>query len=147
VVGKELRWGETPWDGLPREALLREVQRMYAALVAARSALKCLSDPSSSFWSPLVGTGGLALVKIQKAVGPVEGEWNDGNEVAYDTFFRYANDLLFGPEVGHGWAACDGCPHLLGGGDAAGKPCVFCAKDGRRAIRRPLEWKDLGLRE
>ncbi len=141
----ELQWGETPWDNLSREDLLREVQRMYAAVLSADGALSlCRGNERGGFWSASGGTGGRALAKCELARAWVESEYDHEN--VYRAFFRYAVDLLFSPELGFGWTACDGCDVLTGpmdGKPIVGQPCSECARQGRQSVRRPLEWRDL----
>lgn len=146
---RELRWGETPWDELPREDLLREVQRMYAAIVSLDSCMQIqrCSSPHSPYWTK-GGSGFHALEEARMILEPLHEQFSSEN--IYRAFFRYAVDLLFAPELGFGWTACDGCTHLYGD-DAdlpeerrmLGKPCPDCAAKGRHFIRRRLEWRDM----
>jgi hypothetical protein len=49
---KELKWGQTPWDDLPREELLRHIQRLYSALESARSMFQINAHGGSGrYWS------------------------------------------------------------------------------------------------
>jgi hypothetical protein len=144
TVARKLEWGETPWDNWPREKLLREVQRMYAALVSARSPLAMMkqNDPASPFWG-LDGTGGCALAKVEQTLAPYP------NEPAYRTFFRYATDLLF-DGLGQGWMVCDKCDCMTAGVSNRDRPkdCASCAMAGRpRARVRRLRWSDLKPKE
>lgn len=148
MSNRELKWGQTPWDNLPREELLRHVQRLYAALVAARSALSLVGHgEASGFWDRRRGSGGRALAQSDIALGKALAGHDSEN--VYRSFFRYAVDLLFLPELGRYWTACDGCTSFWGDeqGNLAGKPCRECAALGRHSIRRPLEWRDLAPRE
>lgn len=140
----DLRWGETPWDDLPREELLRVTQRFYSALTAAHSVLRMHSDMSgqSPFWSTR-GTGGRALAKTTQALGP----YDDGGpyrEAIYRRFFRVADDLLF-DGLGHGWHVCDVCGCMLATADkSAPDECIDCAHKGSKGRQmRPITWDDM----
>ena len=141
-MSRKLEWGETPWDNMPRAKLLRETQRMYAALVSARSPLAMMqqADPTAPFWR-LDGTGGKALAKVEQALAPYPGE------PAYRSFFRYATDLLF-DGLGSGWMVCDKCDCMTAGVTAADRPkdCASCrmkVKSEPGVPVRPLRWSDL----
>lgn len=150
---KQLRWGETPWDNLSREELLREVQRAYDALIAVSSCLnmaKARSGVSAEYWG-YGGMGGRALEMARQVTEPIETTY--GSENIYSSFFRYAVDLLFdqstGFDIGFGWAVCPECGITVGtsrGGESpVGKPCseYRVGKKGCQGIMRTLEWKDL----
>jgi hypothetical protein len=158
-MADELQWGQTWWDDWPREKLLREVQRMYAALESAKAALRLASggDERSPFWRrPSFppydhgGTGGAALGKCEKVLADYP-EASSASENAYRCFFRYAADLFFGREYGAGWAVCDQCGMMLGAdGDGKvmdGQTCYDCARNGRQSVMRALEWRDLEPKE
>lgn len=136
---RKLEWGETPWDDMPREQLLREVQRMYAALLAARSPLAMwkLRDPESPFWS-IHGTGGRALSMADQALAPYP------NEPAYRSFFRYAVDLLF-EGVGSNWMICEGCLGMVGNHLDRPTSCCLprCEKADPKPVFRKICWDDL----
>lgn len=140
-----LKYGETPWDHLNHADLLREVQRMYSAILSLQSVAKIIQsqEPHSLFWTK--GSGHKALAKAEMILAPLHEKYEAGD--IYRAFFRYAVDLLFTPELGGRWTACDGCQHFYGsiGDDESmvGKPCLDCSHQGRHSIRRPLEWKDL----
>lgn len=141
---KSLKWGETPWDDMPRKDLLREVQRMYSALTSAQSALYAMSNAESSPWWSNVGTGGRALEKVKQALEAYDdgGRWR---ESIYRSFFRYADDLLF-RGVGPGWMICDECQQMTGrpldGEQSA--TCILCEMKGNPGRpTRPLTWSDV----
>ena len=141
---RDLNWGETPWDDMPREELVRETQRFYAAIVEAKSILgqSAYGRTAMPFWSS-VGMGGRALARATKALEPYEGKWP--GETPYRAFFRYAVDLLF-PGMGAGWHICDACGFMLGSSPDGTPPagCIDCAYKGRTAPPlRPIEWRDL----
>lgn len=136
---KRLEWGETPWDAMPREELLREVQRGYSALTAARGVLSMTKalDPSSPFWIGPYGTGGRALAKCNAVVEPIEARF-DGEDI-YRSFFRYADDLLFGTEIGSGWRVCPN-GHMFASNltDLSAETCSIC-----KGAMRAITWADL----
>lgn len=151
---KTLRWGETPWDNLSREELLREVQRMYAAVSAMYSALRITAHgQESGYWGPS-GTGGSAIEMGRQIVEPLRERYGDG---MYRAFFRYALDLLFeqrsGYQIGHGWAVCPECGRMAGdpeGHSFVGRRCAellhLRAEGPCAGVLRPLEWADLEKR-
>lgn len=135
---RRLGWGETPWDDMPREDLLRHVQRLYAATLSARGTLRMLAlgDPSP-FWSGQ-GTGGRAIAKCEHAMREAAPDFFEAEGDLYDSFYRYAVDLLF-PDLGRGWTIGD-CGHLFGH-DERNRPtteCFFCKKP-----MRPFTWADM----
>lgn len=140
-------WGQTPWDSLSKEQLLREVQRMYSACVSARSTLRIMrvQDQFSPFWTSQHGTGYRALSKLDQIVEPVEREF-DGEDI-YRMFYRYADDLLFTAEDGFGWYVCPVCNRMIARGGASstetydGKPCKYTPNC--KGIYRKLTWEDM----
>lgn len=145
---RDLKFGETPWDDMPREELLREVQRMYSALVSARGVLREAQrgEEHSPYWKKNVpdhrgvgggwGSGGEALLKVEQALAPyLDARGDDGN--TYDAFFRYANAILFDGLLV--WKVCDACEQFVGNYDGlAIDKCHLCGGDVR-----PLAWDDL----
>lgn len=134
---KHLKWGETPWDGLSREELIRECQRMYAALQSAQS-IMC-QYRIRSLWPRLpVGTTQDGAHDALEAIAKVDPYWGHGvgascmeevrqamslvdkfdNDDVYRSFFRYARDLLFedrdGLQLGFGWDVCPVCGVMIG---------------------------------
>ncbi len=137
---RKLKWGQTPWDELPREDLLLQVQRLYSALNSTRSALKLTShgQERSPFWS-IVGTGGRALHKADQALDAARMKYTDGD--LFGIFFRYADDLLFGRPIGYGWMICP-AGHLTARTERpAPVACVVCPKPNPEV--RPIAWRDL----
>lgn len=148
-----LKWGQTPWDNLSREELLRELQRAYAALTATNGALAMMCEKGkSAFWGR-GGTGGDALEKARCVIETTEERF-DAEDI-YRAFFRYATDLLF-PEAkwhqGPGWRTCDHCStetnreffaecHDIRQAPVAEPKPQNCHKCGRPM--RAIEWKDL----
>lgn len=141
---RKLEWGQTPWDDLSREELLREVQRMYVALSAARGVLvvSALENPVP-YWSQ-AGVGGRAITKVYKALSRLE---SFDSESVYRAFFRYANDLLFGEEE-DGWTICDQCEGMRASvlpreESQIGRPCPDCYRKGITSVLRRITWEDL----
>lgn len=144
-ASRKLGWGETPWDDMPREQLLREVQRMYSALISARGSLinGQRFDSENPYWKR-GGCGGEAVEMVEQALSPYKGDHQgNGYEPAYDTFFRYANDLLF-DGCGSNWMVCDNGDMV---GSYTGKQhtvCELCRARGKGEVpMRPLQWSDL----
>lgn len=144
----DLKWGETPWDRLGREDLLREVQRMFSALQSAQAVILMArgNSPTEGFWGD-GGTGGCAVAMVQHALRPHE-ETDEKREQLYRMFFRYADDLLFPdvPGAGFGWMICDKCRTMTGAQPDGTKAtrCIGCEmRDGVVSPVRPIEWRDL----
>ncbi len=157
----ELDFGQTPFDNLSREELIRHCQRLYAAtesLTSAMAVQKC-SDELSPFWT--TGTGGRALEQGEQALAAAQQGYDPS--VIYRAFFRYARDLLFQDKppirIGHGWDVCPECGAMVStmtdGVRDTGKRCeeVWGAppisepmgggRSGCQGMLRPLEWADL----
>jgi hypothetical protein len=138
----DLKWGQTPWDDMTKEELLREVQRMYAALSNANSVMKMAryGNENSPFWGN-EGTGGKALEMSRQILEPLDRY----GEAIYRRFFRYAYDLLFDQtnfKIGFDWQVCPMCGVMLGSGHDEGRPCEM-GKPGCTGIMRKLTWDDL----
>jgi hypothetical protein len=165
---KELEWGETPWDDLTREELLKEVWKMFSALQSADTVLNQIVNnrffqqafvegddylttkakietlaTADPYWGK--GTGARAVEKVNQAIA----EANTFDNL-YGSFFRYADDLLFKRKaqlIGDGWAVCPKCGTMLGetssGESSVGKTCEFGGDSACGGIYRPLEWSDL----
>lgn len=132
--GKDLRWGETPYDDLTRGELLRLVQAQHSALVSCSSVLRLMrtGQKDSPFWLDRgAGYGALhkamSLLKLSGALG-----MNDESESIHRSFFRYADSLLFPDLDGARWYVTpDGAMF------SPGPP-----REGQEGAR-PMEWKDL----
>lgn len=141
---KQLEWGETPWDNLTKEELLREVQRMYCAVSSAYSVLLDYagSDPSHPFWSK-EGRGARTLEMCRQSLANLEDYEPDN---MYRSFFRYAHDLLFDSNpnavLGFGWHICPKCGTMRGSKNdvLVGESCMEPKCNG---VLRKLEWGDL----
>lgn len=155
-----LEWGETVWDDWPREKLLREVQRMYAAIISLQTVAKLTEyhdaanhdGKNSLFWT--IGTGAKALDQARQILKPIARQYGE-QEPMYRSFFRYAISLMF-PNKEHFddfrvWTICPKCGVMLGSNEKdvdenmVGKPCTWCDhKDGDEpGIVRKLRWSDL----
>lgn len=148
-----LEWGQTPWDGLSRDELLREVQRMYAAVTALGSVVRSHRhmSPESPYWGTR-GVGGRALEMERQIVEPLDTMY--GSDALFRSFFRYALDLLFDCsvyEIGSDWAVCPECGQMVGIRlhSAAGLPCSSAGlgKPACSGILRPIQWNDLERKE
>ena len=133
------QWGETPFDDMDREELLRTAQRLWSGMVSARSCLRVFRaiDESSPYWCPQ-GAGGRALAKmdeVHEALSPDD----EASESIYRSFFRYADDLLFeNATLSSGWMICDK-GHMIA--RISGPPLTDCTMCKRPM--RPIEWRDL----
>lgn len=143
-MGKELNWGETPWDNLPKEELLREVQRMFFALQSADDVLRVFQRQDHPFWEKS-GRGGRALDRAAQVIEPVYEAYDQ--EDVYRSFYRYAVSLLFEVPDYERWIVCSECGDMQSGGLAASYVGSVCKDAFRRGecqgIMRWLEWKDL----
>lgn len=148
MAKRKLNWGETPWDDLSREELLREVQKLYSALDAARSVMTIVSKSNpSGFWRG-TGSGRLAIEKCAQAQ---ERARMFDSESVYRSFFRYADDLLF-EGMGCDWVVCDRCEGMWSniapeGKDLVGEPCRNCDRKGIDSPLRKITWDDLKPKE
>lgn len=140
---KQLEWGQTPWDDLDRDTLLREVQRMASALQSAHSVMRMTkyNNEEHPYWS--VGTGARACKKVDQALARLE---DYDSEDVYRSFYRYADDLLF-TGVGFGWAVCPVCGQMFGenseGASAVGTKCASHLNKTCPGVLRPITWDDL----
>lgn len=142
----ELKWGETIWDDMPLNELLREVQRKHAALMRAYSILSMMDrgdyDP---FWGKN-GSGGAAIEMVRQALGTIDQSDRE-HENAYRAFWRYAVDLLFDrkdyDQIGSGWVVCPECGTMLGdkAGTLVGQACTWTK--ACKGVFRRIEWSDL----
>lgn len=148
-----LEWGQTPWDDLSRDELLREVQRMYAAMQALGSVVRMHQhgSPESPYWGAR-GVGGRALEMERQIVEPLNALY--GDSALFRSFFRYALDLLFDSsvyEIGSDWAVCPECGQMVGIrlDPASGRPCnsAGLGKPGCQGVLRPIQWSDLERRQ
>jgi hypothetical protein len=144
---KELQWGETHWDNMTGEELLREVQRMYVVIQSQSSIINMIkmANPESPFWGK-EGSGGIALEMARQVLQPIEELYGE-REPMFSGFYRYARDLLFDIseyEIGYNWAVCDKCGVMLGNrrNDLIGTPCRLGQNDCSGTFRK-LEWDDL----
>lgn len=140
-----LKFGETPWDGLSREELLLNVQRMFSAIVEAESVIRLSKgNDAGSFWSE-IGSGGRVLEMIRQIRAPIDClPGSARNEELYRAFYRYANDLLFDRNTcavySSGWRICEKDGEMLAR-LRDDPPPTICARCG--GPLRLIEWKDL----
>lgn len=145
-----LEWGQTPWDNMTREELLREVWRMWVALTSVAPILE--GDEQRSMGHPFWGKdgcGGRAMEQARQVIEPIAEVYDTEN--LYRAFFRYAPDLLFqqrGVRLGFGWAICPVCGDMYGrradGVEAAGTRCdAHGLRPNCPGVLRPITWADL----
>lgn len=151
----ELAWGCTPWDGMTREEMLREIERMYSALTSLYSMVSQTRaidleyhGRNEIYWST-EGAGGGAYEKARQIMEPLRGKYED--EI-YRSFFRYADDLLFQRNgyrmIGHNWDVCDTCGVMYGesvsGESQTGRRCADIGwRKNCPGTMRKLQWADL----
>lgn len=151
---RRLEWGQTPFDELSREELQRQCQRLYAATESLTSVVKMFQagQERSPYWTR--GPGGRALEQGEQALEAARQDFHRGD--IYDSFFRYACDLLFTRRKPHlrlqrEWAVCPKCAQMVGSLETnyAGRLCRDVAswalggKTPCSGVLRPLEWGDL----
>lgn len=146
---KLLAWGQTPWDGLSKEELLKEVWRMYVALQGALGIVNQYRHLSSHalFWTK-EGRGGATLEESRQALARLN---RYDSESVYRSFFRYASDLLFDANgydmITWGWHICPKCRAMWGSKtrDMSGQQCTEMPGGARQCdgVLRPLQWSDL----
>ncbi len=140
---KKLPWGKSPFDDMKHEELLFWTRRMYSACESSRSVMSNLrssAEPGSLFWGD-GGSGGRALAKTSVVVEEIERRFD--RESIFLSFYRYAVDLLFAPELGYGWHLCtaSGCDTMIGSSDPkAYLPKCPVHPSGKM---RPIVWDDL----
>lgn len=145
---EKLKWGETPWDTLSKEELLREVQRTFSALESANSVLRILKtqDEESPFWGRQ-GSGGRAVDRASQVIDSVYETYDA--ESVYRSFFRYATSLLFDVSDEEKWVICPTCGGMWGGKNAVSYAGTACSKypiapnSECIGVLRHLEWSDL----
>jgi hypothetical protein len=141
---KDLPWGKSPFDDMPREELLLWARRMYTACEHARGVLSNVEasmPPGNPFWSAR-GTGGHALRMCTFVVEEVERRFD--RESIFRSFYRYAVDLLFPVDLqvgGYGWHRClaDKCDIFIGDYESEK---VVCPMHPSAKTRRII-WEDL----
>lgn len=135
---KTLIWGQTPFDSLTHEELLRLVQAMYSALVASRSAMKMAAGPEPDLFWGMSGSGGRASLKCKTVLDPIHAKFEE--ESIYRSFFRYADDLLFPsrPSGDPKWLVCEQCNQMVKPLSGTVTECFNC-----KSPVRELNWSDL----
>lgn len=136
---KKLKWGETPFDKMNRDELVRFAQASYAALESTRSCLAMSKHPNdtSLYWGK-EGSGGRALFQADAVINEVQAKFD--SETIYRSFFRYARDLLFPGMDRHTWLVCEKDNVMMKGvGDQPIRTeCTDCG-----GPLRPITWADL----
>lgn len=140
-----LWFGQTPWDSMSRDELLRAIQRLYFAANEMHGALLQLrlGNERHWLWGPAsIPTKGLAIGGA--ALDPYH-RGNDQRSDIYHAFFQTAGELLFPGIICRGWHICDGCKAMT---EQFGAPhdrvCFYCAYRKRTvAPMRPVEWRDM----
>lgn len=151
MAERYLEWGQTPFDDLSREELLRQCQRLYSATLSLTSTLLQArhGNERSPYWGP-GGSGALALEKGEQALPAARGDF--GGETIYRAFFRYADDLLFESKgamrLGFDWHVCTVCKTMRGSSrpedaNRVGQPCPSPSYQPCSGTLRLLTWDDL----
>lgn len=151
---KKLVFGETPFDKMDHETLLRTCQRMYAALYSARNALLNIRDnfPDNPYLTDPRAVGGKSIELIRQTLEPIWLEYGDGNmsegqnEIYYN-FYNSAMPLLFSSknendiELGFTWNICLKCSTWSGVNPWNPEPTTACPMcDGEIRL---ITWDDL----
>lgn len=154
---KTLSWGETPFDDMSREELLRHCQRFYAACESMVSCLAIIragdeyhrGKGNNPYWGP-GGSGAHGLAQGEQALDAARVGID--SESIYRSFFRYARDLLFESKgemrLGFDWYICETCKVMTGacgderGTDRTGQSCSDTFRKCTGTIRR-ITWDDL----
>jgi len=156
---RNLRFGQTPFDDLDRETLIRLLCTYHVALGTTRSALAIAREQSREtygglgpFWAGPQGLARRALARADYLLGLVRGR--GGRREASDqhtAFLRHVDELAFPPDPAddrerHPTMTCERCQvwcRTLSGND----PRPFqgnmrlCGPDGRDCpVHRSLTW-------
>lgn len=115
---RQMNWGETPFDNLSKDELLRACQMLFSALGSVETVLRMTmcENPDSLFWANN-SVGGATINKAQQALEKFS-EGIDKDSI-YRQFYRYADDLLFDcfqARIGNKWVICDRCGRTIGAG-------------------------------
>lgn len=123
--GKELEWGQTPFDNMSRSELLVMVRRMYSAVASLNSVVNQYRHFTPGPYWDQENTGGRALTKGTSVLESIHAEHDPDN--IYRAYYRYADELLF-PELVKEWAVCSSCGSMVGldskSRSAVGKKCT-----------------------
>ena len=125
---KSLEFGETPWDDLSREQLLRLVWQYHSSTLSLLSIARQsrLGEEISPYWQP-GGSGWKAIEKAELLMRIAGEDSDEGAENIYRCFFRYVNRWLF-PRAkflqGHDfWWICEKCGEMAAAGQPPRKTC------------------------
>ena len=131
IPPEDLKWGQTPFDNLTRNELLRLVQAYHSALISMGGPLHSLlqGNESHPYWMSPNGSGYAVKAKWD-ALMNLAGNNQDGGEAEYCKFYRYADGLLF-PGIGSPWKVY---------------PDGTMSSPGYAPGGRPLTWSDLAPR-
>lgn len=140
-----LWFGETPWDSMTRDEVIREAQRLYFAAEQMKGALLQLQlgNEAHWLWAPqAIPTRALAI-GVQ-ALAPYHRGNGQSSDIHY-AFFRAAAELLFPSFVRGGTRICE-CGLMVSANPDGTHDgyCPDCAYKGRTsASMRPIEWRDM----
>jgi hypothetical protein len=153
----ELGWLETPWDNMPHDKLVREMQKAYSALIAADSILRQLrcGQEHNPFWQAGMsdgrhGSGARALEKCEEVFRPYKAAFKEYQ--VYHEFYRVVDPLFFKKACNYNnWAVCPKCGRMLMGftrdkteTDIIGKTCSEAMHWGScDGVMRWLAWRDI----
>jgi hypothetical protein len=147
---KKLEWGESPFDNMTRDELIRHCQRLYMANERLQDVANLFraNDTENPFWKS--GRGARAVEMGKQAVDLVKVGFDA--ESLHRNFFRFAADLLFedrpGLEIHSRWVACPKCGHVLVPAKESlrfdGVECKEVVPNTTcDGLLRPIEWVDL----
>lgn len=132
---KNLKWGHTPWETMPREQLEREMEKAYFALRNCSATLRQhrLGYESTPYWQE-GGSGHQALALAEDVFAPYVEQYMEPE--FYYEFYRTAYPLIFPSQAHRNWAYCPECKNMLSGlkkeetEKNIGKPCPFSNCNG-----------------
>jgi hypothetical protein len=147
---KKLEWGESPFDNMTRDELIRHCQRLYLATQRLHDVANAFrtKDTEIPFWKS--GRGARGFEMGQQALDAVSEGFDA--ESMHRNFFRFATDLLFedrpGLEIHSRWVACPKCGHVLVPAKESlrfdGVECKEVVPNTTcDGLLRPIEWADL----
>jgi|GEM_PF-3639796 len=130
---ERLKYGQTPFDKLPKKQLLRLVCMYHSALVSTASNLRMsrVGQEAHPYWDSIRGSGGRSIAKAEYLERLAGGASDVGREKIYRCFYRSADQVLFpGLNERRGpWYICETCKQMASRMED-GAPSRFCKCSG-----------------